>query len=108
MPCVSSMSLAHLACLSTESTLRPITFTPRLSNSDLSRATDPSSVVHTGVKSLGCENSRPQELLSQLWKLIGPCVVSVVKSGAGEPMVSDMGCASLVRYEPCAHHEPSA
>ncbi len=37
-----------------------MTFTPRLSNSGLSPATRPSSVVHTGVKSLGWENSTAQ------------------------------------------------
>ena len=37
-----------------------MTFTLRLSNSGLSFATVPSSVVHTGVKSFGCENSTPQ------------------------------------------------
>ena len=55
VPWVSSMSLSHSRWLSTGSTDRPITLTPRLSNSGFSRATAPSSVVQTGVKSLGCE-----------------------------------------------------
>ena len=37
-------------------------FTLRLSNSGLSLAIYPSSVVHTGVKFLGCENNTAQEL----------------------------------------------
>ena len=36
-------------------------FTPRASNSGLMRAMYPSSVVHTGVKSFGCENSTAHE-----------------------------------------------
>jgi len=39
--------------------------TLRRSNSGLSLATAPSSVVHTGVKSFGCENSTPQDEPSQ-------------------------------------------
>ncbi len=35
-------------------------FTFRLSNSGLSFAMVPSSVVHTGVKSFGCENKTPR------------------------------------------------
>ncbi len=54
------MSTAHRLWSSTGSTLRPISFTPRLSNSGLSRAAVPSSVVQTGVKSFGCEKSTAQ------------------------------------------------
>ena len=36
------------------------TFTLRFANSSLSFAVAPSSVVHTGVKSAGCEKSTPQ------------------------------------------------
>src|SRR5262249_43843522 len=42
----------------------------------------PSSVVHTGVKSFGCENSTVQLLPIQSWKRILPSVVSASKSGA--------------------------
>ena len=42
----------------------------------------PSSVVHTGVKSLGWENSTAHESPIQSWKLIRPWVVSASKSGA--------------------------
>ena len=59
------MSVAHLAWFDTGSTDRPMILTLRLSNSGLSRAMVPSSVVQTGVKSFGCENSTPQELPSQ-------------------------------------------
>src|SRR5438309_977431 len=61
VPCVSAMSFDHSACRSTGSTDRPMIFTLRLSNSGLMRAIYPSSVVQTGVKSLGCENSTAQE-----------------------------------------------
>jgi hypothetical protein len=43
---------------------------------------DPSSVVHTGVKSFGCEKSTAQELPIQSWKRILPSVVCASKSGA--------------------------
>src|SRR5688572_32047415 len=42
------------------SALIAITFTLRFSNSGLSFATEPSSVVQTGVKSAGWENRIPQ------------------------------------------------
>ena len=42
----------------------------------------PSSVVHTGVKSFGCEKSTAQELPIQSWKRILPSVVCASKSGA--------------------------
>jgi hypothetical protein len=42
-------------------------------------------VVHTGVKSLGCENNTHQALPIQLWKRIGPSVLSAMKSGAWSP-----------------------
>ncbi len=51
------MSFAHLVWFPTGSTLNPMTFVLRLSNSGFRRAMYPSSVVQTGVKSLGCENS---------------------------------------------------
>src|SRR5215813_7474746 len=76
------MSAAHFWWLSTGSTERPIILTPRLSNSGLSRAIVPSSVVQTGVKSFGCENSTAQLLPIQAWKRILPSVVSASKSGA--------------------------
>src|SRR4051795_10606548 len=66
----------------TGSTLRPIIFVLRFSNSGISPAMWPSSVVQTGVKSLGWENRTAQESPIQSWKLIGPSVVSAWKSGA--------------------------
>src|ERR1700712_2057925 len=80
------MSSDHFACLSTGSTLSPISLTPRLSNSPFSFASAPSSVVQTGVKSLGCENSSAQLLPIQSWNLILPSVVSASKSGATVPI----------------------
>src|SRR5947199_8915598 len=82
------MSLAHPSWSPVESTDRPITFTFRSSNSGLIFAIYPSSVVQTGVKSLGCENSTAQESPIQSWKLIVPSVVSAVKSGAVSPILS--------------------
>src|SRR5215469_10330589 len=76
------MSPDHFLWLSTGSTDRPMILTPRLSNSGLSRAMVPSSVVHTGVKSFGWENSTAQELPIQSWKRILPSVVCASKSGA--------------------------
>src|ERR1700742_843361 len=84
------VSSAHLEWRSTGSTERPINFTPRLSNSGFSLASAPSSVVQTGVKSLGCENSIAQELPIQSWNLILPSVVSASKSGATAPIGSAM------------------
>src|SRR3954471_14908719 len=85
-PCVSLMSSDHFACLSTGSTLSPISLMPRLSNSPLSLASAPSSVVQTGVKSFGCENNSAQLLPIQSWNPIFPSVVSASKSGATAPI----------------------
>src|SRR3569832_814095 len=79
------MSAVHLLCESTGSTLTARTFTPRFLKSAERRATSPSSVVHTGVKSLGCEKSTTHESPLHLWKSILPCVVSEEKSGAMSP-----------------------
>src|SRR6516225_1616219 len=76
------MSPDHFLWLSIGSTDKPRILTPRLSNSGLRRAIVPSSVVHTGVKSFGCENSTVQLLPIQSWKRILPSVVSASKSGA--------------------------
>src|SRR6185437_3289842 len=91
------MSSAHLECRSTGSTDSPISLTPRLSNSGFSLATAPSSVVQTGVKSLGCENKRAQELPIQSWNLILPWVVSASKSGATAPIGSAMSRPHIVQ-----------
>src|SRR5688572_5590079 len=98
-PWVSLMSLAQLLCLSTGSTLSPITLVLRLSNSGLSLAMYPSSVVHTGVKSLGCEKITAHELPIQSWNLMRPSVVSASKLGATSPMRRLM-CASCVYLYP--------
>jgi hypothetical protein len=49
------MSFAHLVWFSTGSTDRPMSFAFLLVNSGSIFAMYPSSVVHTGVKSFGCE-----------------------------------------------------
>src|SRR6266508_2750047 len=81
------MSLAHFEWDVTGSTLNPMILTLRLSNSGLILAMYPSSVVQTGVKSLGWEKSTPQELPSHSWNRIFPCVVSASKSGAVSPIL---------------------
>src|SRR4051812_7776444 len=79
------MSDFHLPCDSEESTESASTFTPRFLKSPERLAASPSSVVHTGVKSLGCEKNTAQELPSHLWNSIFPCEESAVKSGAMSP-----------------------
>ena len=79
------MSPAQPLCESTESTETPISLVLRLSNSGLALAKAPSSVVQTGVKSLGWEKRIPQLSPSHSWKLTVPSVVSAVKSGAVSP-----------------------
>src|SRR5476649_1563882 len=90
MPWVSAMSAYHLAWFSTGSTDRPSTLTPRLSNSGFSFATAPSSVVQTGVKSLGWEKNSTQWSAAHSWKCSGPSVEAAVKSGARSLMESGM------------------
>src|SRR6185436_14248389 len=80
---------------STESTLSPMTLQLRFANSSARPAMYPSSVVHTGVKSFGCENRIAQPSPIHSWKRIGPWVVSAVKSGASSPMRMDMNRLSL-------------
>src|SRR5450432_1348460 len=100
-PWVSSMSWTQPVCDFTSSTLTAITLTLRLSNSGLSLATAPSSVVQTGVKSLGWENRTAHLSPIQSWNLMVPSVDSWVKSGALEPSVMLMS-ASLGQPEPLA------
>ena len=94
-PCVSSMSPAQPLWDSTGSTEIPMSLVFRLSNSGLALAKAPSSVVQTGVKSLGWENRIPQLSPSHSWKLIVPSVVSAVKSGAVSPSRTAM-CSSWI------------
>src|SRR3970040_556019 len=61
-------------------------FVFRLSNSGLSLAMYPSSVVQTGVKSLGCEQRTAHVSPIHSWKRMRPSVVSATKSGATSPM----------------------
>ena len=80
------MSAAHSSWLSIGSTETAMIFTLRRSNSGLILAMYPSSVVHTGVKSFGCEKSTAHESPIHSWKLIVPSVVSASKSGAVSPI----------------------
>src|ERR1043166_7221958 len=84
------MSAAHLLWLLAGSTERPMILQLRLANSDSNPAMYPSSVVHTGVKSFGCENRTAQPSPIHSWKLIVPCVVSAVKFGASSLMRSGL------------------
>src|SRR5665213_1520291 len=84
------MSIAHLAWLRAGSTLSPMILAPRFANSPSSPAMVPSSVVQTGVKSLGCENRTAQPSPIHSWKLMVPCVVSAVKLGASSLIRSDI------------------
>src|SRR5690606_19214198 len=90
-PWVSSMSRAHFAWSVAPSTLSPSTFTLRRSNSPLSFATAPSSVVHTGVKSFGWLKGTAQDPWMWLYRWMGPSVESWVKSRAMSPSCSVIG-----------------
>src|SRR5207302_1186316 len=90
-------SLDHFAWLSTGSTDSPMILTFLWSNSGLIFAMYPSSVVHTGVKSRGCEKSTAQESPIQSWNRIRPSVVSASKSGAVSPICSAISCPPLPR-----------
>src|SRR3954451_11755323 len=79
------MSADQARCEEAGSTETAATLVSRAANSSRSRATAPSSVVHTGVKSAGCESSTPQESPSHSWKRISPSAVWAVKSGARSP-----------------------
>src|SRR5204862_2297972 len=85
------MSLAHFLWSSTGSADRPMILVLRLSNSDFNLAMVPSSVVQTGVKSLGCENRIAHLSPIHLWKSIGPSVVCAWKLGASSPIRNAMG-----------------
>src|SRR5437870_13463495 len=71
------------------------TLTLRFLNSFVILAIAPSSVVQTGVKSLGCEKRMPQPPPSHSWKLTVPSVVSAVKFGASSPNRSAMTLSFL-------------
>src|SRR5437660_7527483 len=91
------MSSAHFECRSTGSTLKPISLTPRLSNSGFSLASAPSSVVQTGVKSLGCENKSAQLLPIQSWNLILPSVSR--PRNPGRQRQSEVPCHDLMLFK---------
>src|SRR6266567_5448275 len=83
-----------------------MTLVLRLSNSGLSLAMYPSSVVQTGVKSLGCENRIAHLSPIHSWNRIVPSVVSAVKSGASSPMRTGM-LTSMVLIVPDAEDPES-
>src|SRR6185295_15306489 len=85
------MSFAQRLWSSTGSADRPMILALRLSNSAFIFAMVPSSVVHTGVKSLGCENRIAHLSPIHWWKSIWPSVVCAWKFGAVSPIRSDIG-----------------
>src|SRR5436189_4757230 len=104
------MSLTQFVWSLTGSTESPMILVLRFSNSGLSPAMYPSSVVHTGVKSFGCENRIAHLSPIQSWKRMGPSVVSAVKSGASSPMrtgifdlhcIEESGCPDVPRGNAC-------
>src|SRR5438034_6304637 len=105
------MSLAHFLWSSTGSADRPMILVLRLSNSDFILAMVPSSVVQTGVKSLGCENRIAHLSPIHLWKSIGPSVVCAWKLGASSPIRNAMGVSLrgkskiLRRANPSRHRD---
>ena len=74
---------------------KPIIFTPLLSNSSFNWLNAPSSVVHTGVKSAGCEKRIAHLPSSHLWKSMSPWVVFAWKFGAVDPN-RNRGCSAGV------------
>src|SRR5919106_2409802 len=70
----------------------------RLSNSGFSPAMYPSSVVQTGVKSLGCEKRIAQPSPIHSWKLMVPWVVSAVKFGASLLILSAIDSPRFSKY----------
>src|SRR5471030_489886 len=99
---VASMSLIQLACDSAGSTDSAIALTLRLSNSGLSLAVRPNSVVQTGVKSAGCENSTTHESPAHSWKWMVPMEESCEKSGAVSPSRMVMIISVSVDAHQCA------
>src|SRR5688572_1780682 len=85
------MSFDQRRWSSTGSADRPMILALRLSNSPFMRAMVPSSVVHTGVKSLGWEKRTAHLSPIHWWKSIEPSVVWASKLGAVSPMRRAMG-----------------
>ena len=100
------MSAFHLSWLATGSTEMPMILALRLANSPASPAIVPSSVVQTGVKFFGCENSTAQPSPIHSWKLTVPCVVSAVKSGAVSLMRRLMAFLPEAWFLTGSHHSP--
>jgi hypothetical protein len=67
-PPTVSISFFYFLSSSALSTETPTTLVLRFFHSADSFATAPNSVVHTGVKSLGCENRIVQPPPIQLWR----------------------------------------
>src|SRR5690606_39407363 len=90
----------------------PMILTLRFLNSSFRPAIAPSSVVQTGVKFCGWLKRTAQPSPIHSWKLIVPCVVSAVKSGAVSLMRSPIWRLLLLQdsaatYSPlvdCGHH----
>src|SRR5581483_5166493 len=103
-----SMFSTHAICEYTLSTELPINCTLRFSNSGLRLENSTNSVVHTGVKSAGWENSNthlPFEV--ELLRRIMPCVDFASKWGPGSLMrgnlvisvISDIFAAPATKFD---------
>ena len=79
------MSLIQASCDLVSLQDRAATLTPRFLNSPCSLATEPSSVVHTGVKSEGWLKSTAQAPSMYSCHRSGPSVESALKSGTVVP-----------------------
>src|SRR5712691_12093938 len=83
------------------STDRPMHCTLRFSNSGARRENSMNSVVHTGVKSAGCENSNTHlPALVNCERVISPWVLIALKSGAGS-LMRGIGCLSCASITMC-------
>src|SRR5690606_8337329 len=84
-PVFSSTAFTHAICEWILSILNPISLVLCFSKKSLSLAKPVISVVHTGVKSAGCENRITQLPLLNSENLRTPVVVTTSKSGAISP-----------------------
>mmetsp|Transcript_11831 Transcript_11831/g.35075 ORF Transcript_11831/g.35075 Transcript_11831/m.35075 type:complete len:287 (+) Transcript_11831:456-1316(+) len=79
------ISWDQVSCDLTSSHERPMSLTPRFSNSGASRTTRASSVVHTGVKSRGCAKRTVQWPCRALRMRMKPRSDCADTSGQGDP-----------------------
>merc|ERR1711907_926573 len=85
-PCVSLMSPIHRRWESASSTLSAATLQLRAANSPDRLLKRPSSVVHTGVKSAGCEQRHSHEPSLYSYRSNGPKLDSPCTLGIASPI----------------------